>query len=84
MVLPITYVILLCFFKEPPQYLLKNEMYEEAEKSLKFYCNYQGKTKTEIDNFYKEFNHLKETASNAKLNGGGNMTLRDFSKLIFI
>ncbi|KAL5281944.1 hypothetical protein ACFFRR_005312 [Megaselia abdita] len=77
-ILPITYVILLWFLNEPPYYLLRNEMFDEAEKSFKFYCNYKGNSKTEIDNFTKEFNELKQSAENSRQNGG-KLSIKDFT-----
>ncbi|XP_055858503.1 facilitated trehalose transporter Tret1-like isoform X3 [Episyrphus balteatus] len=58
-ILPILYLLLAIHFPETPQHLLHKGLVDDAEKSLKFYKNYQGSSKINDQKFSTDFNELK-------------------------
>lgn len=59
--MPIVYLIFVSQYPETPQYLLRCNQIDAAEKSLRYYKNIKEHNKEELEQFKADFNELKES-----------------------
>ncbi|XP_053948850.1 facilitated trehalose transporter Tret1-like [Anastrepha ludens] len=64
--LPLLYLLLETFFPESPTYLLHKEQEENAEKSFKFYYNYQALNKQDVAQLNVKFSDLRNSVMEQK------------------
>ncbi|XP_067620069.1 uncharacterized protein [Eurosta solidaginis] len=75
--LPMIFLLIETYFPETPSYLLHRGHEEQAQESLKFYMNYKGSSKLEIEKFDVTFTELKCAMKEQKVLKDA-ITWRDF------
>ncbi|XP_055848186.1 uncharacterized protein LOC129913473 [Episyrphus balteatus] len=65
-VLPVLFLIIIVQFPETPQFLLRQNLNNAAEKSLKYYTNINANNKDELQQFEVNFNEMKELILSSK------------------
>lgn len=82
-VLPLCYLLLATRFPETPQQLLRWGREEDAQRSLKFYCNCDGPTPSKESEraYQKQFDEMRQAIQQqTKDEHNEGLTIADFCK----
>ncbi|XP_055375842.1 uncharacterized protein LOC129608384 [Condylostylus longicornis] len=72
------FIGLLIFLPDTPKYYLLRGKEIEAEKSLKFYKNFEGNTVEELEKFNKDFQDLKDSLKGGSVEIDSKLKIKDF------